>query len=249
MAIAYNSSLSATGGNSSTPTLGTLTIPSITDGYIVCALELENTNQTVSSFVLDDGAGGGAQTFTQIVAPVDVEAGNFRMLFFGLTNPTAGSGRRILVTLSASGPWRIGADVYSGVDQTTPTVDPQSGTDASSPGSQLNTSARNGSWMIGHANCPYGSLVLSSGGVNRTQVSTAAGVGYIEDSNTTVASGNTNTFSWTFSTKMGWQTAMMQPPAAAGPANLKTYNTNPKANIKTVDTNTLANMKSLDTNT
>lgn len=34
----------------------------------------------------------------------------------------------------------------------------------------------------------------------------------------------------------------------AGPANLKTYNTNPLANIKTINTNPIANVKSLNTN-
>lgn len=34
----------------------------------------------------------------------------------------------------------------------------------------------------------------------------------------------------------------------AGPANLKSYNTNLKANIKTINTNPIANVKSLDTN-
>ncbi|HSV94499.1 MAG TPA: hypothetical protein VLH94_00775 [Spirochaetia bacterium] len=35
---------------------------------------------------------------------------------------------------------------------------------------------------------------------------------------------------------------------ALGPANLKTYNTNPKSNIKTINTNPIANVKTLDTN-
>lgn len=35
---------------------------------------------------------------------------------------------------------------------------------------------------------------------------------------------------------------------AAGPANLKTYNTNAAANIKTINTNAIANVKSLNTN-
>ena len=39
------------------------------------------------------------------------------------------------------------------------------------------------------------------------------------------------------------------PIAAVGPANLKSYNTNPKANIKSIDTNLIANVKSLNTNT
>lgn len=36
--------------------------------------------------------------------------------------------------------------------------------------------------------------------------------------------------------------------APSGPANLKTYNTNPTANIKTINTNAIANVKSLNTN-
>lgn len=36
--------------------------------------------------------------------------------------------------------------------------------------------------------------------------------------------------------------------AASGPANLKTYNTNPVANVKTINTNPIANVKSLNTN-
>lgn len=39
------------------------------------------------------------------------------------------------------------------------------------------------------------------------------------------------------------------PTAAAGPANLKSYNTNLKANIKSINTNLIANVKSLNTNT
>jgi hypothetical protein len=37
-------------------------------------------------------------------------------------------------------------------------------------------------------------------------------------------------------------------PAASGPANLKSYNTNLKANIKSINTNLIANIKSLNTN-
>lgn len=43
-------------------------------------------------------------------------------------------------------------------------------------------------------------------------------------------------------------TVVLRPSIAAGPANLKTYNTNLKANIKTINTNPIANVKSLNTN-
>lgn len=39
-----------------------------------------------------------------------------------------------------------------------------------------------------------------------------------------------------------------EPPAASGPANLKSLNTNLKANIKSINTNLIANVKSLNTN-
>lgn len=41
----------------------------------------------------------------------------------------------------------------------------------------------------------------------------------------------------------------LAPAVAAGPANLKSRDTNLKANIKTIDSNPIANVKSLDTNT
>ncbi len=245
-AIAYNEDIGAAGGNSTAPAITAVDV-SGTDGCILNALEFENI-VTLTALVFDDGAGGGSQAFTIIGSALDVEAGNFRNYFHHLVNPTSGSGRRILGTVG-TGPWRIGASYYTGVDQTTATTDHQQNTDASTPAAQLNTSNANGSWQIGHANCPYGSLAISSGAVNRTQVSTAAGVGYIEDSDATVASGNTNTINWTFSTKMGWITAMLRPTPASGPANLKTYNTNVAANIKSIDTNLIANVKSLNTNT
>lgn len=42
--------------------------------------------------------------------------------------------------------------------------------------------------------------------------------------------------------------AVWEAAAAAGPANLKSYNTNLKANIKSINTNLIANVKSLNTN-
>ena len=51
-----------------------------------------------------------------------------------------------------------------------------------------------------------------------------------------------NAFNW-------WAGVAFAPYSApAGPANLKSYNTNLKANIKSIDTNLIANIKSLDTN-
>lgn len=214
MAIAFESEYESVSGSSANPAIPNVNVTG-DDRFLVYALLLENTSQTCSGVNLDDGGGGSAQAFTQIGTAVDVEASNFRIYFWGLKAPSTSSNRRIIATLSGSDNYQSGATNYTGVDQTTPTTDTQQGTDASSPGSQLNTSNLNGSWQLGIANNPYNNMVLTAGGVDRTQVGTAAKVGWIQDSNAGINSGSTNTFSWTFDTKMGWITCMMRPSAAA----------------------------------
>ena len=66
---------------------------------------------------------------------------------------------------------------------------------------------------------------------------------------TTTAGSYTPAWSWTSATTNGMAVMEVHAAVAAGPANLKSYNTNLKANIKSVDTNLIANIKSLDTNT
>lgn len=53
---------------------------------------------------------------------------------------------------------------------------------------------------------------------------------------------------WTGIGADGFMQALDITQPAAGPTNLKTYNTNAKANIKTINTNPIANVKTLDTN-
>lgn len=63
-----------------------------------------------------------------------------------------------------------------------------------------------------------------------------------------VTAGGTGAFTWSQTNAItgSWAYALL--PALAGPANLKSYNTNLKANIKTINTNPIANVKSLNTN-
>lgn len=54
---------------------------------------------------------------------------------------------------------------------------------------------------------------------------------------------------WSLSSTRDWRAYTVAVyPNAAGPANLKSYNTNLKANIKSINTNPIANVKSLNTN-
>ena len=68
---------------------------------------------------------------------------------------------------------------------------------------------------------------------------------YENDNNYTTP---TNPSSVTTSTRKYSIYANYTPAAGAGPANLKTYNTNATANIKSIDTNLIANVKTLNTN-
>lgn len=217
-AIARNSNLGAAGGSDTNPIISSLSV-SGTDGFILVAILLELTSETVSGVNYDDGAGGGAQAFTLIGSLQDVEAGNFRIYLWRLVAPTAGAGRRIIATKSGSGSWRIGASFYTGVDQTTPITDVTQNNDTSSPGSQLNTSNLDGSWQIGIFNSPNGGGTVDSGGAFTQQVSVTSGVGHLLDSNATVASGATNTFSWSWTNthNAGWITAMLRPSVAVTP--------------------------------
>jgi len=63
-----------------------------------------------------------------------------------------------------------------------------------------------------------------------------------------VTAGATGAFTWAQTNAVTGSWAYALKPALAGPANLKTYNTNLKANIKTINTNPIANVKTLDTN-
>lgn len=79
-----------------------------------------------------------------------------------------------------------------------------------------------------------------------------AGVGAQSgDSNATVGTG-AQSMSWVPNTAnnntAGFIVSIAPVASAAGPANLKTYNTNPTANIKSINTNVIANVKTLNTN-
>ena len=71
------------------------------------------------------------------------------------------------------------------------------------------------------------------------------------DSNAAITPAGSYTINGTCAADVTHQTMIalsFAPATAAGPANLKSYNTNLKANIKSIDTNLIANIKSIDTN-
>lgn len=140
---------------------------------------------------------------------------------------------------------------WTGVDQTTPVANGSVVNDTGNPKDNTATATRSGSAVYGIClwnsfNCSYsGSGTLISGGtISYSAYSASAAY------NLNVSGALAQT--WNDSFGGGLTTAVyavaIQPPVS-GPANVKTYNTNPAANIKTIDTNPIGNVKSLNTNT
>lgn len=247
MAIALGASLgSVTGGGASSQSLTSLSI-SGSDLAIIAVVRTENTSRTVSSVVWDDGSGGSPQSFTQHGSYVDMEASNHRISFWYLLGPST-SNSRIIATISANDVMYLAAVYYSGVAQSSAFTTASTATDTSSPGSQADTSDRDGSWHVAVGGSANAGMTPSTDTTERVETSNNTG---IYDSNATVANTVSHTFNWTWGGgNAGWITAMMKPPASAsGPTNLKSYDTNAKANIKSINTNLIANVKSLNTNT
>jgi hypothetical protein len=245
MAIAFGASLgSTTGGGASTKSLTSLSI-SGSNLAIIAVVRTENTARTVSSVVWDNGAGGASQSFTQLGSYLDLEAGNHRLSFWYLVNPTS-TNSRILATISASDVMYLEAVYYTGVAQTSTFTTAVNSTDTASPGSASDTSDTDGSWHIAIGGSANAGMTPSTGATERVEVSNNTG---IYDSNATVANTVSHTFNWTWGTgNAGWITAMMRPIVASGPANLKSLDGNLKANIKSIDGNLIANVKSFDGN-
>lgn len=102
-------------------------------------------------------------------------------------------------------------------------------------------------WLVEYASGNDGNAISATSGVSSRNV---GGTGFgLYDSNGTVATGSVSAVMHRAALNgMAVVLAAFSPALAAGPANLKSYNTNLKSNINSVNTNLIANVKSLDTN-
>ncbi len=214
-AIAFDSTLGQVTGSGSGAITGIDLSGS--DGYIEVAVIIELTSNTVISLNFDNGSGSDVQTFTQIGTNNDINSGNYRQTLWRLVNPSLNSGRRIILTLSGGSNFNMGAVYYTGVDQTTPTANVTQSVDLSSGASAINTSNLDGSWQAGTTWATFTDSL--SGGVNRQNVQNANNIGYLIDSNATVANTSTNVFSWTWNgviAESGYITYMLRPSSSEG---------------------------------
>lgn len=175
-----------------------------------------------------------------------------RYYIYTLANPASGA-NNIVVSLSGATNLYTRAGSYTGAIQSTST--PDSSNSLVSDGTSGNitvstTTVADNCWLVGlgvgSAADPDAvvSGVIRSGGDSGLE-----GPSFV-DSNGAKTPAGSYSIGWNFPSLGNNQLGVISiaPVPAAGPANLKTYNTNATANIKTMNTNAIANVKTFDTN-
>lgn len=176
---------------------------------------------------------------------------------FVLLNPATGSNTLAFSTTGSD--YISGCSSYTGVKQSGFPDSSASieGAAATSPVTATTTVVASNcwTWAVGFLASSSGPYSLASDKTDRTTgaITGSNGEKYvISDSNATVGTGSqsiimTGTGSGSYRNSIF--ILSIEPSVAAGPTNLKSYNTNVKANIKSIDTNATGNIKSLNTNT
>lgn len=168
---------------------------------------------------------------------------------YGKEAPSTGA-NNIVSTSSSSVQWFVTAESYTGVDQTTPFPQQNSGSSSASSFTASVTTTVNNSWLYLGGRSPSKSPTAGTDTVVRRTNAGSGDAAWILDSNAARATGS-NSLAWSYAgaSFSYWVLTSIAPSASAsGPANLKSYNTNLAANIKSINTNPIANVKSLNTN-
>lgn len=242
-AIAFNANTQTTGYSQSTGfTLSHTTSGS--DRAVVGSLQLGGSSPTTQYTSVAMTYAGNSMTGN---SGSDITDTNRRSMTFGRLNATTGANNLATTWGGGGTEARLFALSYSGVDQT---VGLNSwGENNASSGTTLTvstTTTLDQCWLVG-------GIFVREGGSGDITLS----AGTVRSQDQTSGAGDRGPVS-TGSTSMGWvapsgalnggSTAALvslAPAAAAGPANLKSYDGNEKANIKSICGNLIANVKSL----
>tara|TARA_R110000868_G_scaffold271022_3_gene530483 strand:+ start:2753 stop:3487 length:735 start_codon:yes stop_codon:yes gene_type:complete len=237
MAIALGAALGATTSlSASTLSINNLTVSGSDRVLIVGATcGLWNSATTITSVTY------GGTGLTQLGGNIVYSGDGLKYSLWYLIAPSTTANQTLTINLSAATYVGVGAVYYTGVDQTTPLTSLVTTSDASSPASITNTSDLDGSWQVGLISGSNGSISISSGGTSRQVL--WSGFTLMEDSNSTVANGATNTITWTYSGGGGGGAAMLRPVAAAS-SQIKSADGVVLANIKSWDGVAIASVKS-----
>jgi len=162
--------------------------------------------------------------------------------------PTSSSTTYLFTLIDSADDEEIGVLTYSGCHQTSPIDSSATNVNAAANPALValtTTVVASNCWLVSCARNNTGGASASTGTTLR-QAGTSLATG---DSNGTVGTGS-QSMSWTRAANgtTGGIVFSIAPAVAAGPANLKSYDTNLKANIKSMNTNLIANVKTFDTN-
>lgn len=173
------------------------------------------------------------------------DGGDRRDYMYYLINPATGS-NNVVITTTGTDIWGCSIS-YTGSHQTTPINGSAKQEGQASPITTSVTTTEDNCWSIlwtgfnRQATASTGSTLRAT---NATVTSSR-----MFDSNGPKTPAGAQAMTTTIASDVGTQIQVaFAPSVAAGPSNLKTYNTNVKANIKTIDTNAIANVKTLNTN-
>ena len=190
---------------------------------------------------------GVAMTRVETNTPTALYCTNWIYILVG---PETGT-HDVVVSTNASHSLQVTSASYTGCKQTDqPDAHNNVYSALEDYGLALTTVADN-CWVVSFASEYYQPFTSVTNGTDRTGVNST--VAKLADSNGVITPAGAYTITWnvtdlTYHNKTVVQCSIAPATAAAGPANLKTYNTNAKANIKTINTNNINNVKTLNTN-
>ena len=240
MAIAFDTSAKAT------TAVGTSLTYSITIGSGSDRLLLVGATANDGDYVTGVTANGKAMTQVKKQARQDSVS---HFYVYGLANPDSGT-QNIVVSYSTNTTCASGAAAYTGVAQT-------SYADSTFGGGQFNNSVTtqnftatanvSGDWVFLWSYANTTTEHTTSDMTNRQWITGSNNT--VADSNGTVSVGSNN-YTITYTPNNGsysnYVGVVFSPVAAAGPANLKTWNGVAKASIKTINSVALGSIKSVN---
>ena len=243
MAVAFDAGSGANGSTGTSQTLSHTCSGSNRILWVGCF----SNNNSIPSAMTYNGVAMTAHVSKLQNSPNSNESIALRFL----VAPATGA-NNIVVTWSTSNP-NPSVSGASFTDGTQSAV-----TEGTQVASGASAASASGTVVTSADNCFSILLVRATGGAgdtagtNSTRVIAGAIIGNMFYSTTAKTPAGSMSQTVNFSPNSSW--ALLYAPfppaaAAAGPANLKSYNTNLKANIKSIDTNLIANVKSLNTNT
>lgn len=206
----------------------------------------QNASTTTVSAMTYDGVAMVATADTPQSIPAN--GNNSKAVFlYGLASPSTTTNAVVSVTWAASlSASYIAVTTYTGA-QSSSTADAHTSASGTAGGFTMTlTTVADNAWIFGFFRAEIGG---TAAGTNTT-MRYNNGDGGSGDTNAAQTPAGSHSVAFTFSSAVYGGIAASFGPfvAPAGPANLKSYNTNLKANIKSIDTNLIANVKSLDTN-